>query len=39
MAASYMDAWKMSSDEFAAFVNADADKWEMIIAAVGIQAQ
>jgi tripartite-type tricarboxylate transporter receptor subunit TctC len=39
MSASYMEAWKMSPEEFSTFAKADASKWERIVKESGFQAQ
>jgi tripartite-type tricarboxylate transporter receptor subunit TctC len=35
----YMEAWKMSADEFAAFVKAEGVKWQRIVQDSGIQPE
>jgi tripartite-type tricarboxylate transporter receptor subunit TctC len=36
---SYMDAWRMSPDQFSDFVKADGAKWERIVKDSGIQPE
>lgn len=39
MQAAYMENWKMSADEFAAYVKTEGTKWERIIKDAGIKPQ
>jgi tripartite-type tricarboxylate transporter receptor subunit TctC len=39
MSDSYMDAWRMSPDQFAEFLKADGVKWERIVRDTGMQPE